>query len=381
MKRRRQERSKATVRDVVAAVDRLAPWRLAEAWDSVGLLLGDPDWPARRVLVALDVSEAVCQEAERLRADLVFTHHPLMLKDLDRVTSQTRQGRLALRLAGGRRALVAAHTNLDSAEGGLCDQFARLVGLVDLEPLRAAGQDEHYKVVVFTPESDLEAVRAAAFAAGAGRIGPYSECSFSAPGTGTFRPEEGARPAVGSRGRRSAVPEHRLEVVAEADRLGAVLAAIARAHSYETPAIDVHPLVSVPLGAGLGRIGRLEKPKTLAAFAEKVKRAIRRPTIGVVGLRARRIERVALLTGSGGGLVEAVLQARHRGRPVDCYLTGELKFHEVQDLAAAGVSVVLGGHYETERVPLEAWTPRLAEALPGVQVRLSESEQAVIRTA
>jgi dinuclear metal center YbgI/SA1388 family protein len=369
------------VRDVVDAVDRLAPWRLAEAWDSVGLLLGDPQWPVGRVLVALDLSEAVAEEAERLAADLVFTHHPLMLKDLDRLTAETREGRLALRLAGGGRALVAAHTNLDSAEGGLCDQLARLVGLVDLEPLRAGCQDKRCKVVVFVPESDLEAVRAAAFQAGAGRIGPYAECSFSAPGTGTFRPGEGARPTVGERGRRNSVAEHRLEVLTDADRLGAVVAAIARAHSYEEPAIDVYPLASLPTGAGLGRVGRLEEPKTLAEFAETAKGAIRRSTIGTAGGRARRIERVALLTGSGSGLVDAVLGAGHGGRPADCYLTGELKLHEVQDLAAAGVAVVLGGHYETERVPLEAWVPRLAQALAGVEVRLSESEEAVIRTA
>jgi putative NIF3 family GTP cyclohydrolase 1 type 2 len=114
-------------------------------------------------------------------------------------------------------------------------------------------------------------------------------------------------------------------------------------------------------------------------LAETVKGAIRQSAVAAAGVRARRIERVALLTGSGSGLVETVLGTRHGGRPADCYLTGELKFHEVQDLAAAGVAIVLGGHYETERVPLEAWVPRLAEALAGVDVRLSESEKGVIR--
>ena len=375
----------ATVRDIVEAVDRLAPFRLAEAWDNVGLLLGDAAWPVRRVLVSLDVTEAVCEEAERLEADCLLAHHPFLFKDVSRVTAETRPGRLALRLAAGRRAVIAAHTNLDAAQGGLCDLLAERAGLTDLEPLRAEPLERTYKVVVFVPAGDLESVRLAAFDAGAGRIGAYTECSFAAEGEGTFFAGEGASPAVGpasaeatagrARGDRSAVPEHRLEVLAAESRVGAVVAAIGRAHSYETPAIDVYPLKDLPGEAGLGRVGRLKKPKTVGQLADDIKRTLGLQAIQVAGKRSARVERVAVNTGSGSGLVEAV-----RAAGCQAYLAGELKYHEAQALAAEGIAVILGGHYETERVPLEDWTPRLAEAVD-VEVRLSESERGTLRPA
>jgi dinuclear metal center YbgI/SA1388 family protein len=363
-----------TVADILAAVDRLAPTRQAEEWDNVGLVLGDADRAVRRVLVALDASDAVCQEAERLRAECLVVHHPLIFHGIKRLTGDTRTGRVALRLLAGRRALIVAHTNLDGAAGGLCDLLGRRVGLEDLEPLQHPPPQGRCKIVVFVPSCDLEAVRAAAFAAGAGHIGLYTECSFASEGEGTFLPGERARPAIGARGRRNAVREQRLEVLVDEGKLARVLAAVARAHSYEEPAIDVYHLRVVAPGAGIGRVGRLARPMTLAKFAEAVKKVLQRKAVGLAGDLRQRIGRVALCTGAGGGVLAAVRAAR-----ADAYLTGELAMHEVQELEAFGVAVVLGGHYETERVPLEAWAPRLARALPGVDVRLSRAERGVPR--
>ena len=374
-----------TVADVVDAVDRLAPFRLAETWDNVGLLLGDPQREVRRLLVSLDVTEAVCDEAERAGAEALLAHHPLIFKGLERLTPETPTGRLALRLAGAGRAVIAAHTNLDAAEGGLCDILAGMIGLEHTEPLQAARAAPRYKVVVFVPESDpsipasrdagqvLEAVQAAAFAAGAGRIGDYTHCGFSTAGAGTFLPGEGAEPAVGRKGRRNRAPEHRFETLVDGRRLGAVLAAVARAHPYEEPAIDVYPLHTPPAGAGLGRVGRLSDCRTLTRLADTVKEALDARAIHVAGDPETVVETVGVCTGSGGGLAGAVAAAGCRA-----FVTGELKYHEVQDLAARGIGVILGGHYRTERAPLEAWAPRLAEVLD-VEVRMSESEQDPLR--
>jgi dinuclear metal center YbgI/SA1388 family protein len=364
----------ATVAEVVSAVDRLAPFGAAQAWDNVGLLLGDEAWPAARVLVCLDLSEAVCDEAERIAADVVLAHHPLIFKEVDRLTSETRVGRLALRLAGGRRAVIAAHTNLDAAEGGLCDILAAMVGLTDLSPLRPEPAGRRYKVVVLVPEADLEGVRAAAFMAGAGRIGNYAECSFAAEGAGTFVPGEGAEPAVGEVGSRSTVREARVEFLVPGVSLARVLAAVGRAHPYEEAAIDVYPLHSTASASGIGRIGRLEKNLTAGELAMRTKAALGMRTIALAGDPAREVERVAVVTGGGGGLAEAVAEA-------DCqaFVTGELKHHETEDLAAAGIAVILGGHWRTERLPLERWAPLLAEGLDGVEVRMSEAEREIVQ--
>jgi len=362
-----------TIADILAAVDRLAPFRLAEAWDNVGLVLGDPARQVRRLLVSLDVTEAVCDEADRAGAEVILAHHPLIFTGLERLTTHTPTGRLALRLAGAGRAVIAAHTNLDAAEGGLCDILAGLMGVDDAKPLEAASGTPRYKVVVFVPEADLAAVQAAAFGAGAGRIGDYTECGFSAAGAGTFLPGEGAEPAVGTKGERSRVAERRFETLVDGRCLGAVLAAVARAQPYEEPAIDVYPLHAPRAGAGQGRVGRLSDCRTLAQLADNVKETLDARAIHVAGDPETVVETVGVCTGSGGGLAGAVAEAG-----CQAFVTGELKYHEVQDLAARGVGVILGGHYRTERVALEAWVPRLAAALD-VEVRMSESERGVIQ--
>lgn len=362
-----------TVADILAAVDRMAPFRLAADWDNVGLLLGERERPVRRVLVALNVSEPVCQEADRIKADAILAHHPLLRKGITRLTSETRSGRLALACLASRRAVIAAHTNLDFAAGGLCDILGEAVGLEDLVPLEASPGPDRSKIVVFVPADALDVVRAAAFAAGAGHIGNYTECGFAVEGQGTFLPGAGARPAVGRVGRPSAVREHRLEVVVDARRAGAVTAAIARAHPYEEPAIDVYPLLPALLAAGLARVGRFKRPRRLANLVAATKKVLHLARIPVVGRPDGLIERVAVSTGGGNSLGEAVAAAG-----CQAYLTGELKYHEGEDLAAAGVAVILGGHYRTERVPLETWARRFAKTVD-VEVRMSRAERDTLR--
>ena len=358
----------ATVQTILNCVDRLAPFRLAEEWDNVGLLLGDAARPVRRLLVCLDVTEAVCDEAERTGAEVILAHHPLIFEGVRRLTADTPAGRLAVRLLGQGRAVIAAHTNLDSAQGGLCDILAGMLDLADLEPLQAAPAAKRFKVVVFVPEAHLDAVRAAAFGAGAGHIGRYSECGFAAAGTGTFLPGEGTQPALGEAGQPTRAAELRFETVVDADRLGAVVAAVARAHPYEEPAIDAYPLHAPPPGLGIGRVGRPKKSSTLAQLADNLKERAGLQTVGIAGRPECAPERVAVVTGAGSGLVEAVAAAG-----CQAYVTGELKYHEVLDLSARGIGLVLGGHYATERVPLDAWAPRLAETID-CEVLLSESE-------
>src|SRR4029079_17254710 len=112
--------------------------------------------------------------------------------------------------------------------------------------LRGHDGQRRCKVVVFVPDADLQRVSDAMFAAGAGVIGQYEQCSFRLAGTGTFFGPEGPHPTVGAKGRREDVSEWRLEVVCPEAVLPGVLAAMRSAHSYEEPAFDVYPLKAVP---------------------------------------------------------------------------------------------------------------------------------------
>ncbi|WP_019696788.1 Nif3-like dinuclear metal center hexameric protein, partial [Mycobacterium avium] len=245
--------------DVIAVLDQAYPPWLAEPWDSVGLVCGDPDEPVESVTVAVDATPAVVDEVPA--GGLLLAHHPLLLRGVDTVAASTPKGALVHRLIRSGRSLFTAHTNADSASPGVSDALAEALGLTVeavLEPARPASDLD--KWVIYVPGENADAVREAVFAAGAGHIGDYSHCSWSVTGIGQFLPHEGASPALGSVGQVERVAEERVEVVAPARARAAVLTAMRAAHPYEEPAFDIFALLPPPGDAGLGRIGRLPQP-------------------------------------------------------------------------------------------------------------------------
>ena len=262
---------------ILDALNQIAPQRQAELWDKVGLHLGDPRKQVSGGLLCIDLTEAVVAEAVETGCELVVAYHPPIFHPLERLVDDgpwTQRRILAAARAG--LAVYSPHTALDAARGGVCDWLVSLIDpqakgrSVPIKP-RAAGLDE-FKVVVFVPEAGEAAVRQAMSEAGAGGIGRYRECSFSAPGTGGFRPLEGANPAIGEVGKREEVAERRLEMLVPGARLADVLAALRAAHSYEEPAIDVLRLEAEPAAdseaAGPGRIVTLAEPVTPEALAQ-----------------------------------------------------------------------------------------------------------------
>ena len=356
------------VRDVIAAVDRLAPFALAEPWDHVGLQVGaaDDELPcgaagasdvAPVVLVALEVDDAVLDEARRLGAPVVVSHHPLIFDPLERLSDDTLAGRLALRAAREGVAVIAAHTSLDKARGGMADIIAGLLGLEAAAPLAPAAADV-LKLVGFVPEDDADLVRKALFASGAGVIGEYEHCSWSAGGQGTFFGREGTDPTAGTAGRDETVSELRLEVVFPRRLRRRVVGAYVAAHPYEEPAFDVVPLENEIASLGLGRLGALPAPATLAALAAEVAAVLRLPSVRYAGDGRREIRRVAVLPGSGA---EAI--ARGVSQVADVLVTGDVKYHEARAAQAQGLALIDAPHGVTEQEGVVRWAERLRDAL------------------
>lgn len=357
-----------TVRDLVAFLHTFAPLGLAAEWDNVGLLLGQADAPAQRILTCLTVTPEVVAEAVAERADAIVSHHPILFRPTKRLNSDTAEGRLLLPLLRAGVAVYSPHTAYDNTRGGINDQLAGLLGLREVTALRQRPGPASVKLVVFTPENDLAAVTDALFAAGAGHIGEYRECSFRIPGSGTFFPTETTNPTVGQRGRREEVSELRLEVVCPENRIDAVVAALRKAHSYEEPAYDVYPLRAPP-GPGEGRVGELPAPVPLLDLARQVRSLL--PTTGmqVVGDDAQPIRRVAIVCGAGGELLGDALRAK-----ADVLLTGEARFHDAWTARAAGLALLLPGHHATERPGVEELARLLANQFPSAHVWASRSE-------
>ncbi len=287
-----------TVRELAGWLEGFAPSRLAESWDNVGLLWGDPDAEVERVMTCLTVSGTTADEAVDEQANVIVSHHPVLFRGAKQIRADLPTTAHLWTLARSGIAILSPHTSFDSTSGGINDGLCRRLGLTDVTFLRAIASPASYKIVVFTPESDREAVLAGAFEAGAGRIGAYEECSFALAGQGTFFGTEETNPSVGRKGRRETVQELRLEIVCPGARLSAVLAAIRARHSYEEPAIDVYPLHDQAAGPGSGRIGHFLEPRSLEEFAVFVSRSLGHVPVQRVGDPRRMIRHVAVACGA-----------------------------------------------------------------------------------
>jgi dinuclear metal center YbgI/SA1388 family protein len=355
----------AKVADLVRAMEDIAPPSFAASWDNVGLIVGDPEAPLDRVVLAIDCTAAVLLEVTRGGANALVAYHPPIFRAQKRFTAES----VAFRAARAGVAVYSPHTALDVAPGGTNDALADAIGMTDRAPLRpgeAAGAE--VKLVTFVPAEQVEAVSDAVFAAGAGRIGKYSSCSFRGTGVGTFYGEEGAQPVIGRAGRLEQAPEVRLETVVPTARIRDVVRALRSAHPYEEPAFDLVRLAPAPAPRGLGLVGRIPRA-TVLVVVDRVKDSLGVRNLLATGALDREITRVAVCAGSAGELVGDAMAAG-----AELLLTGELRHHDALAALAAGLSVICTRHSTSERLALAPLARKLEAALPGVSIFASTAD-------
>ncbi|MGH7269793.1 MAG: Nif3-like dinuclear metal center hexameric protein [Polyangiaceae bacterium] len=353
------------VADVVRAMQTIAPTQFAASWDNVGLIVGDEASPVTRVLLAIDCTHAVLEEARREGCEAMVSYHPPIFSPEKRFTA----GSIAFEAARANIAIYSPHTALDVADGGTNDVLADAVGMTErvaLSPLASA--DEGVKLVTFVPEEHVDAVGRALFAAGAGSIGAYSSCSFRSIGTGTFFGEEGASPVVGQAGRLEEVAEVRLETLVPVGHVAAVVRALRAAHPYEEPAFDLVRLAT-PNARGMGRVGRVESAP-VSGLVGRIKESLGLEHVLVAGPLDRTVSRVAVCAGSGGSMLSNAVE-----RGAQLFLTGEMRHHDVLRAVRSGLSVVCTLHSASERSALGALRERLSALLPTVSVARSVSDR------
>jgi dinuclear metal center YbgI/SA1388 family protein len=354
------------VRELLGVLESIAPLRYAEAWDRVGLVVGDPEATVERVLLAVDCGRAVLDEAQAAGCELVIAYHPPYLEPPPRLLASDVVFQAIRRGIG----IYSPHTALDVAQGGTNDFLADVLGIEERAPLRVAeARATTCKLFVFVPEKDVDGVSRAMFEAGAGRIGNYSSCSFRTPGIGTFFGEEGARPAVGEAGKIELVPEMRVETVVPLERIDAVVRAMRAAHPYEEPAFDLVRLAAPPEGVGLGRVG-VPNPRSREALFARVRTVLGVERLLVAGPATGEARRAAVCAGAGGALA-----ADARANGVDFYLTGEMRHHDALACAAVGMTVVCTLHSASERAALVPYRARLAAGAPAVSFAISEVDR------
>ncbi len=381
------------VEDLVSALRTIAPPELAEPWDRVGLLAGDSRGElSGPVYLAIDLTEAVLDEAVGAGASAIVAYHPPIFEALQRITDATPRQRIILRALEHRVAIYSPHTALDAVAGGvtdwLCEGLSAPEGLATggkvhgdcraLTPAAAQPKTQQVKIVAFVPPPAVDQVRNALASAGAGIIGHYQLCSFGVSGEGTFLGMEGSQPAVGVPGRLERAGEVRLEMVCSRAALPLALETMRRFHPYEEPAIDVYELVPLPnRGLGAGRRLVLDRPATVPELAQRLKAYLKRDRVryAIAGDPSRALTHVGVVPGAGASLSRL---AREDGCEV--FVTGEMKHHEVLGALNAGMSVLLGGHTGTERGYLPRLKARIEAALPGARVVIAASDREILTT-
>ena len=357
--------------DVIGLLNRLCPPDLAEDWDNVGLQVGDPQAKIDTILVCLDAEEIALKEAQRHNAQLIISHHPLIFKPLKRLSPTDSTGQILFTAIRNDIAVVSAHTNLDRAADGLNDWLAERLGVEDAVPLEKPVSGQFYKLIVYVPVGHDVEVRDAIFAAGAGHIGAYDQCSFSHRGVGTFRGGSGTQPFIGTPGTLETTEEVRFETIVPAAVVGKVVTRMLKVHPYEEVAYDLIPLANERTDVGLGRIGSLAEAVPLRQFAAQVKDSLNLSGLKLVGDPEQDISRVAVCGGTGMSLFSAALR-----QGADCLVTGDIKFHEAQRARAEGIALIDAGHFATEQIMVAELSRRLRKVFAEQNMTVNVIEMA-----
>ncbi len=354
-----------TVSDIAKKLEAYAPLRYQESYDNSGLLIGDPSATVTGILLSIDCTEDVLKEAKEKGCNMVVAHHPLIFRGLKRITGSNYVQRCAAYAIKNDIAIYACHTNLDKMPNGVSFKLAEKLGLKNIKPL-ASEEETVYKLVTFVPCSHTETVVDALFAAGAGTIGEYDECSYRTSGKGTFKAHAGSNPFCGNIGERHTEPEDRLEVIVKSGDKANVIKALLNAHPYETPAFDLFENKIGYAPVGIGCIGDLEQAEDEQAFLTRVKELIGIGSIRHTPFRNKKIVRVALCGGSGH---EFLKKAEALG--ADIYLTADIKYHEFFD--AEGDTLLADiGHYESEQFTKEIFYDVIYEKNSNFVIHKSE---------
>ena len=329
--------------EIIDVIEKLAPKELAESWDNIGLQIGNLDDEVKRILVTLDVTEKVVDEAVEKNINMIISHHPLIFKGLSNITMDGSKGKIIKSLIKNDINLYISHTNMDIAQGGLNDMLAKKLKLQNIKVLSPSIFEKLYKLAVFVPEGYEDQVRDVLGNAQAGWIGNYSHCTFQSKGIGTFKPMEGADPFIGKVDDIEKVDEYRIETIVSQKNLSNAINKMIEVHPYEEVAYDVYPLEIRGSESGLGRIGELEDSMDYETFIEMAKGVLNIDILRIAGSKKDYIKKVGLCTGSGA---DFMMDAARAG--VDVYITGDVKYHEAQMAEELNILLIDGGHFSTE---------------------------------
>lgn len=354
-----------TVSEISSIIEEFAPLALQESYDNAGLLVGDKSMSVTGVLISIDVTEAVIDEAIKHNCNLIISHHPLIFRGLKNIIGQDYIQRCVIKAIKNDIAIYSAHTNLDNVKNGVNGKMADKIGLINRQILQPKSEFL-LKLVTFVPIKHVENVQQTLFRAGAGQIGEYDNCSFNSEGTGTFRANESTNPFVGEKNKFHSEPETRVEVIFPKYLQNKVVSALLQTHPYEEPAFDVYPLLNTWNTVGIGMLGELDQQMDEKQFLDHLKIVFSLSVIRHTPFTGRKIKKVSLCGGSGSEFLNDGL-----AHGADVYISGDFKYHEFFD-AENKILIADIGHYESEQFTKDVFYEIITKNIPNFAVRISE---------
>ncbi|MBW8324517.1 MAG: Nif3-like dinuclear metal center hexameric protein [Prolixibacteraceae bacterium] len=352
------------LKEITRFIESVAPLALQESYDNSGLLIGNPADEVSGILITLDITEAIIDEAISKNLNLIVAHHPIIFSGLKKLNGKNYIERCVAKAIKNDIALYAAHTNLDSVFGGVNSKICEKLELQNCQVL-APVSGFLKKLVTFVPTADAEKVRKALFDAGAGNIGNYDSCSFNQSGLGSFRGNEQTNPYVGEKNQLHFEEETRIETVFPKHIQARVIQSLLNAHPYEEVAYDIYPLDNEFNQAGIGMIGELHSPADELEFLQKVKETFHCPVVKHTQLLGKPIRKVAVCGGSGSSYLSKAIAQK-----ADIFISGDFKYHQFFD-AEQQLIIADIGHFESEQFTKEVFYELLTKKFPKFAVHLS----------
>jgi len=354
-----------TIQDVTNYLESFAPLQYQESYDNAGLIVGNSKNEVTGVLVCLDSTEEIVDEAIERKCNLIVAHHPIVFSGLKKITGKNYIERTVIKAIKNDVAIYAIHTNLDNMLSGVNAIIGKKLGLINSQIL-SPSKNNLRKLITFVPVSHAEKVSESLFVAGAGNVGGYDECSFNSLGEGTFRAGESTNPFVGEKGKRHIEQEQKIEVIFPIDKERTVLAALMESHPYEEPAYDILQLQNNNPTIGAGLIGELENEVDEITFLKSLKPLMKTDCIRHSSLIGGKVKRIAVCGGSGSFLLKHALQQK-----ADVFITGDFKYHEFFD-AENRIIIADIGHFESEQHTIELLADKLKEKFTTFAVCFTE---------
>lgn len=354
------------IKEVTDLLEELAPLEHAEDFDNVGLLVGDYSDEVNGILVTLDTLENVVDEAIDKNCNLIISFHPIIFSGIKKLTGRNYVERTVIKAIRNKIAIYSMHTALDNSFLGVNAKICEVLGLSSRRIL-IPKKGSIKKLTTYVPRANAEALKEALWDAGAGRIGDYSNCSFSLDGHGTYMAGEDSTPTKGKKGELHTEDETQVHVTFTTDKERAVLKALIDHHPYEEVAYEVYALENEHQYLGMGMIGSLDKAMDENDLIEMVKTKMNVPVIRHSRLLGKKVTKIAVLGGSGAFAIEAAMRSG-----ADVFITADLKYHQFFS-AESRILLLDIGHYESEQFTKNLLVDYLKKKIPNFAIALSES--------